>query len=427
MQSRVTHACGHTAPVTLLGPGRERQARLAALAKRPCGDCLAAETARRAEAQAAARDLPPLVGTARQVAFAATIRYRALTLLDRLLRDADPVAIPRALPVPDALPGEPDLPWGEMINRLYERDTARWWIDHGRPVLDAGRASDLPGIGWHDASEPETVAVARLLWAAGGVAPVPDRQLRALAACLAPAAGVLRRRVDDATLDAHIARARAAIRAALRDAARPYVAVSGGKDSAAVAHLVLSERPDVTLLWSDDELEYPETVALMTALKDRHGAQLVTALGWAEHAGWFRPWTDRPLWRDPLPGTRTAGMDADDWMATRGHDLTLLGTRAEESRVRAAWLVEHGPTYRVRGGTGVRCCPLWDWPVGYVYAYLERVGVALNGAYAVLERIGVPEELRRVGPLPLARRDDLAAGWPALYDRLVARYGHRWT
>lgn len=224
----------------------------------------------------------------------------------------------------------------------------------------------------------------------------------------------------------------ARVEAALRHGDRPYIAFSGGKDSLAVMALVERIRPGTTLLWSDDELEYPETVAYLRLMQRLAGGQLVIARGWAEHAGWFRPWRSRPFWREPLPGTLIADMEADDFMAHRGHDLTLLGTRAHESRKRRTWLLsvraqqgEPG-VYPVAGGTGTRCCPIWDWSADEVFALIAGWRLPYNSAYDRLAAIGISRERQRIGPLPLTPRPILAEGWPDLLVRLEARYGDRW-
>lgn len=241
-----------------------------------------------------------------------------------------------------------------------------------------------------------------------------------------PAVGQAGRRFFDPAFQFQLAGALDIVRRALRRAKRPYVAFSGGKDSLVVAGLVLLVEPAIILHWSDDELEYPETVTLMTDLQDIMGDQLLISRGWATHAGWFRPWRDEPFWRDPLPGTLTAGMDSDDWMAGRGHDLTLLGTRGGESNKRGEFLRAAGPTYRVRSGTGRRCCPLWDWTEDDVWCAIAGLGLPYNLAYDRLAEIGVDRERQRIGPLPLTPRWVLAAGWPEVLARLEARYGARW-
>jgi len=213
---------------------------------------------------------------------------------------------------------------------------------------------------------------------------------------------------------------------ALRSCRRPYIAFSTGKDSVALTGLVHHLNPDVQLVWSDDELELPETVAYMDRLRAIAGSQLICTLGWARHAGWFDPWSDQPFWRDPLPGTLCIEQDVDDWQAGGGYDLTFTGLRMSENRRRRDWLVQAGPLYHVRTGTGLRCCPLWDWTEDDVWALIATWRLAYNRAYDRMDEIGIPRNAQRVGPLPLARRAQLEAGWPDLLERLERRYGRRW-
>lgn len=228
--------------------------------------------------------------------------------------------------------------------------------------------------------------------------------------------------------------ATASVRLALIVAAKPYVAISGGKDSLCVSALVESVARDaVAHHWTDDELEYPEVVAWTTLAQRAGGGDFYVTLGRSEHAGWFVPWTDKPYWRDPLPGARRKTTYADAWMAYRGHDLTLLGTRAGESRKRRDWLYRvraeqgAGMVYPVKGGTGLRCCPIWDWTEDDVWALIHGWGLPYCAAYDVLADIGVSRERQRLGPLPLTPRQTLADGWPDTLDRLEQRYGRRWA
>lgn len=220
----------------------------------------------------------------------------------------------------------------------------------------------------------------------------------------------------------------AMIERALAISKAPYVAFTSGKDSMVVASLVERIARGVILAWSDDELEFPETVEMMGHLVD--SLEFVVTSGWTYHADWFAPWTDPPFWREPFPEMRWIEIPQDDWMARDGHDLTFLGTRAEESRKRRDWLfnafVRWGGVYPVASGTGKRCCPIWDWTADDVWAYIATHNLPVNPVYNTLEAIGVDRKHQRLGPLPLARRSDLEAGWPDLLARLEERYGKRW-
>ncbi len=234
-----------------------------------------------------------------------------------------------------------------------------------------------------------------------------------------------------AATDQHKRRVMAAIQriqTALADSTQPYVAFSSGKDSMVVLALVERITGGVVAHWTDDELEYPETVAMMEAMTG--DLAFVTTLGRSEHAGWFTPWSDPPYWRDPLPGAIHKTMPADDYMASLGYDLTFTGVRAEESRKRRDWLryadMTWGASYPVRSGTGRRCTPIHDWTVDDVWAYIATHNLPVNPVYHRLSEIGVPPHRQRMGPLPLARRADLEAGWPDLLARLESRYGNRW-
>jgi phosphoadenosine phosphosulfate reductase len=209
------------------------------------------------------------------------------------------------------------------------------------------------------------------------------------------------------------------------------VAFTSGKDSMVVAWMVEQITRGVTLAWSDDELEYPETVAIMEQMAPE--LMFVVTSGYSWHNHWFHPWVDTPFWRAPLPQMVWITEDQDDYMARQGYDLTFTGLRAEESRKRRDWLTysrsafETPGLYPVRSGTGLRCAPLHDWTVDDVWAYTYAHNLPVNPVYDRLSEIGVEPRRQRVGPLPLARRADLVAGWPDMLDALESRYGKRWT
>ncbi|MDD4472207.1 MAG: hypothetical protein PHT97_13755 [Methanoculleus sp.] len=127
----VTYACGHTGTVRLTGPTRTREWILKNKEQELCPDCYKAqlEAKREAErvaaaAEAAEQELPALVGTDKQVAWALTIRKKYLEVLDGVLQrrtvreDVDTVLAQQA------------------VESIQREPSAVWWIENGRNPSD---------------------------------------------------------------------------------------------------------------------------------------------------------------------------------------------------------------------------------------------------------------------------------------------------
>jgi hypothetical protein len=125
MNYTVRHVCGHDQSHDFFGPSRERDHKRRFVAEQPCRDCLKRITVERAEAHNETYDLPDLVGTDKQNAWALTIRYQSLVMVDRVL----------------AAIGE--LADRDQVNaarlRLHGIDDAHWWIANAKDVTEAGR------------------------------------------------------------------------------------------------------------------------------------------------------------------------------------------------------------------------------------------------------------------------------------------------
>jgi hypothetical protein len=74
MKYTVKHACGHSQVHNLVGPGKERERKIAWLQGQVCVDCWKAGQRKAAELTTAQYDLPALKGTEKQVAWANQIR-----------------------------------------------------------------------------------------------------------------------------------------------------------------------------------------------------------------------------------------------------------------------------------------------------------------------------------------------------------------
>ena len=134
----VTHPCGHASDITLYGKGAERERRLRWLAAQPCRDCLIAEELRRAETKAEKDQLPELVGSEKQIAWAERIRYETLLVIERSIPhdQLDDEAL-----IPERLAFEPGetVTVRAIVERIRRQSDCRWWIDKAKRVHDIGR------------------------------------------------------------------------------------------------------------------------------------------------------------------------------------------------------------------------------------------------------------------------------------------------
>ena len=126
----ITRACGHEEEVSIDGPKRSRKRRLERARRFNCRTCYFEKQRAEAEAAAAAHDLPALTGTPRQVAWAMTLRHKALDEMELHLCELRGAAAKE-----DAL-----LEAGlEMaVEALLGQTEAAWWIDrrfHTPPML----------------------------------------------------------------------------------------------------------------------------------------------------------------------------------------------------------------------------------------------------------------------------------------------------
>jgi 3'-phosphoadenosine 5'-phosphosulfate sulfotransferase (PAPS reductase)/FAD synthetase len=227
--------------------------------------------------------------------------------------------------------------------------------------------------------------------------------MRAEIAALHARTSIFRRRLESA---------REIVSRALQAGQAPYIALSGGKDSTVVYALVRELVPGIPAVWSDDEWYLPETLAYIERLQAA-GLDVRRIRTNAHHTDWFEIAGDY----DGIP----------DYAGRQGWKLVYLGLRQEENSKRRVYLRTYGPLHHAKDGVW-RCNPIHDWTWRDVWALIVSWGLDYNRAYDVLERIGVPPERQRIGPLAVERVLGygqiavLKRGWPDLYNRFVERY-----
>ena len=74
MKYEVTHSCGHTETIALFGPHKSREYRISCEESKLCPDCWKKQQQEKAEQFSKENELPDLVGTEKQVAWATRIR-----------------------------------------------------------------------------------------------------------------------------------------------------------------------------------------------------------------------------------------------------------------------------------------------------------------------------------------------------------------
>lgn len=119
----ITHACGCTITHQLCGPTKDRARKESWLESQPCRECERKAINEASAARAEAAGLPALEGSEKQVAWATTIRDKALPEMAKLKLKGHPKLSDAAqAEVADAI---------ILITTEIERQTdASWWIEH---------------------------------------------------------------------------------------------------------------------------------------------------------------------------------------------------------------------------------------------------------------------------------------------------------
>lgn len=200
---------------------------------------------------------------------------------------------------------------------------------------------------------------------------------------------------------------------ALKTTNKPYLALSGGKDSTVVLDLIQQIKPDIECVWSDDEWWLPETKEYFDRLRAKEiNVRQIQSKAW--HTNFFT-------------AHEKDGVDFDKWINEQGYDMVFLGLRAEESNARRITLRKSGLMYQTKSRMW-HVNPIGWWTVRDVWAYIYSRNIDYNKAYDKLEQMGIPREEQRIGPLAVERVLGfgqiaiLKRGWPNLYNRFAKAY-----
>lgn len=210
--------------------------------------------------------------------------------------------------------------------------------------------------------------------------------------------------------------ARQRIAQAIEEHGPCVVCCSGGKDGMVLVALAREVDPAMSISWMDDEIETPETLAVIDEIDARWGG-VVRLWRPTPHGpgGWDAPtlttWEEgRAWWRQPHPTSVAvpAGVRTGAWWMSQGR-WSLVGTRGQESSVRRrrGW---HGPGWSA---------PLHDWTDAEIWAATAGLELPICGMYGRLVGAGWPRD--RCKTVPIAYALDGAYGpWRTLWPAEVA-------
>jgi|GEM_PF-4797616 len=178
-----------------------------------------------------------------------------------------------------------------------------------------------------------------------------------------------------------IKRARTIIERALSQSARPAIALSGGKDSVAMAGIVCQFCKPL-VIWNDSGLEMPESKTIVYAVAEMFGLEVIVAKGCAMEEA-------EKVAKGELSKTSTKVMQSLDTivgpvkksLADNYVDLEFVGLRKGESLTRKMLLCKYGPIHESKRWGIVIAWPMMDWDGADCLAYITEHDLPLHPAY----------------------------------------------
>lgn len=216
----------------------------------------------------------------------------------------------------------------------------------------------------------------------------------------------------------------------------PMLGWSGGKDSTALAHLVVVElgAKHVALVSEKDDLDYPGEEEYVRGLAERWNAKLELVRPDVSPAAWIESRATFMRAGDDIH-SRSSGLSKACFYgvmerSNEGRDLVMMGLRAEESSRRAGLLKNKGVAYTLKNGTR-RAHPLAFWTGQDVFAYLARAGVEPLHPYRCIGLMHrhAPWEIRKSWWLPGCGSAHGQYAWlrryyPSLFERARRWFGN---
>lgn len=206
------------------------------------------------------------------------------------------------------------------------------------------------------------------------------------------------------------------------------VSFSGGKDSTVLLDLCRRCQRECRAVFFDSGIELESTMTIVEALGVEIETPELSMLEMCRRGGYWGREPDDP----DRPGydfkTVLISEPSGRWMARSGCSVIAMGLRAEESGGRAKRAATFGPLAFVRSLGHHVLCPLQDWEVSDIWAYIASNGLRYNAAYDRMAEAGIPRREQRIGTLLGGSADTrgrfvaLKRAEPEMFNRLAAEF-----
>lgn len=223
--------------------------------------------------------------------------------------------------------------------------------------------------------------------------------------------------------------AKAFVREALSRSERPYLSISGGKDSVAMLAVVDAVARETGVdfpLWAHvSDASFPGTIETLQTCAQITGRELildqspVSAFDVERDTDALKPFGKQGYFFDAIRAFQT----------NYKPDLVFVGVRAAESRRRARACNVHGHLFRssVTGPPIWVCYPLVWWSVEDVCACIVDHGLPFHPIYSMRSADGDARSIRLgyITARDLMHKGTIAfirANYPAIYTLLVSKF-----
>lgn len=205
---------------------------------------------------------------------------------------------------------------------------------------------------------------------------------------------------------------------------RWYVGWSGGKDSTALAYLVNSLCPKITIWSEKDDCDFPNEVSYIKSVAEKYGFN--HEITYIEGSLWEIIKQNKINICEDIhsKGKLPTNLFFDAISEQqKNYDGVFLGLRSEEAKRRAFNYRKRGAIYKALNGKYV-CMPIINWTGTDVFSYLLTNDVPVFEIYAKTKFVKYPENVRKAWCLPSGRSQSGFCVWlkyyyPELFTKLV--------